>query len=135
MRIWTIACMGLLAGLLEPPPIAAQEAEARPSVVSHALQGMTACQTCHTAGVMPAVPDTPESTHVGRGDETCLWCHAPDASVQTATPSAVSHGLEGQGNCLLCHGGTMGGISAVPEDHGPFPNTSCLWCHTPGSGR
>ncbi len=44
------------------------------SKTSHDLEGKEACLMCHAPGVMPPVPDAPES-HEGRADETCLWCH------------------------------------------------------------
>ena len=41
---------------------------------SHDLAGKENCMMCHAVGVMPPVPDVPES-HAPRGNETCLWCH------------------------------------------------------------
>ena len=44
------------------------------SQFEHGLEGKENCILCHAAGVMPAIPDVPES-HTGRAVETCLWCH------------------------------------------------------------
>lgn len=44
------------------------------SQFAHDLEGRENCILCHTAGMMPEIPDMPES-HKDRAVETCLWCH------------------------------------------------------------
>jgi hypothetical protein len=47
-----------------------------PNATSHDLVGKDNCLMCHAAGVMPPVPDAPES-HKDLPNESCLICHKP----------------------------------------------------------
>ncbi len=105
-------------------------AQEKPVVVSHDLEGRSACLACH-GGAMEAIPAVPES-HAGRPDETCLWCHAADATIQTTEPNAIAHDLEGRAACLMCHAaGAMEAIPDVPASHEGRTDQFCTLCHQP----
>lgn len=128
LRIRFVALAGFLTVFVA---CSSQDPDSRPSVMTHALEGMEGCLACHNVGAVAAVPDIPPN-HAERGNETCLWCHSPTAAIQTAEPTALLHAVEGMTQCLLCHAvGTMEGVPDVPADHEGQPNESCLWCHSP----
>ncbi|MFH1002526.1 MAG: cytochrome c3 family protein [Chloroflexota bacterium] len=55
------------------------------------------------------------------------------AIMAEASPGApdIPHSLSGQEACLSCHGSQS--TNPVPADHGPFPEGSCLGCHSPAA--
>ena len=110
-------------------PAMAQDA-AKPTAVTHDLEGRDQCAMCHS-GAMPDVPAAPAETHKDRAVETCLWCHAADAAMQTKTPKAIPHDLEGRDECTMCHSGAMPDVPAPPADHKDRKSTDCRMCHSP----
>ena len=129
-RFGPIAAMvALSTGLSTATTAAQEEAPAKPPVVSHDLEGRSACLACHS-GAMEAIPGVPES-HAGRTDEMCLWCHAADAPVQTAEAPAIPHDLEGRETCTMCHApGAMEAIPDAPASHEGMGDTYCTLCHS-----
>jgi hypothetical protein len=125
----TAALITLFAGLI-PATATAQEAEApaKPPVVSHDLEGRSACLACHS-GAMEAIPGVPES-HTNRTDDTCLWCHGSDSLGQTVQPKAIPHDLEGRDACSMCHAaGAMEAIPDIPASHEGVGDGLCTLCH------
>ena len=47
------------------------------TATTHDLAGKDNCLMCHAAGIMPPVPDVPESHGEDRTIATCTWCHKP----------------------------------------------------------
>ena len=111
--------------------VSAVAQDAKPAVVTHDLEGRSACLACH-GGAMEAIPSVPE-THTGRPDETCVWCHAADAQIQTTDPKTIPHDLEGRSACLMCHAaGAMEAIPDVPATHEGRADQFCTLCHQTG---
>jgi hypothetical protein len=122
--------MAALATILVATLSVGAVAQEKPSVVTHDLEGRSACLACHS-GAMEAIPSVTE-THTGRPDETCLWCHAADAAIQTTAPKAITHDLEGRSACLMCHAaGAMEAIPDVPASHEGRADQFCTLCHQP----
>jgi len=121
----------LLVGVLANP----LTAQVKTKAAAHDLAGKENCMMCHTPGVMPPAPDTPES-HEGRVNEQCAWCHAPDAAMVTTGAKQFTHDPAGKDNCLMCH--TAGAMEPVPdmpaESHEGRTIGQCTWCHTKAGG-
>ena len=121
------ALVSILVGLTVTSAVAQDTTIA---VVTHDLEGRSACLACH-GGAMEAIPGVPE-THTGRPDETCLWCHASDATILTTAPNTITHDLEGRSACLMCHAaGAMEAIPDVPASHEGRADQFCTLCHQP----
>ena len=132
-RVFPSMLGGVMVAAFLAAPLGGQE---KPTVPTHDMAGKDNCLMCHAVGVMPPVPDVPES-HEGRENLTCLWCHAADSPMQTTGPMVVGHDLAGKDNCLMCHAvGVMPPVPDVPEDHADRTVATCTWCHLPpGSAR
>jgi hypothetical protein len=122
--------MAALATILAATLAVGAGAQEKPVVMTHDLEGRSACLACH-GGAMEAIVAAPE-THTGRPDATCLWCHAADAGIQTTAPNAITHDLEGRSACLMCHAaGAMEAIPDVPASHEGRGDEFCTLCHQP----
>lgn len=123
-----IVPMAVLATILTATLAVGAIAQEKPVVVTHDLEGRSACLACHS-GAMEAIPGVPD-THADRPDETCLWCHAADAEIQTTAPNTIAHDLEGRSACLMCHAaGAMEAIPDVPASHEGRADQFCTLCH------
>jgi hypothetical protein len=119
-------------------------------VSGFALQGQhgdLACQSCHTADLVTALPQTcvgchaNDDVHGGRLGEDCSSCHSPTGWASTGfehlsrTGFALT-GVHAQADCADCHVESI--AAALPTDcagcHAPDPHqnqlgSDCAACH------
>ena len=82
--------------------------------IPHPLEGNAVCESCHTAGMVGALP----ANHASRADNVCTACH----EIRTTTPPAAPHSLVGlDGKCASCHGPdvTPGALPSPGSSAGP----------------
>ncbi len=108
----------------------ALNAQDKPAVPEHDMEGKDNCAMCHGEGVMGATK-TPAS-HEGRDAANCMACHSASSPVQSgAEVPAIAHDLEGKDNCAMCHAEGVMGATKMPENHGDEVAGKCGACHKP----
>ncbi len=118
-----------------------------PRPITHPLEGLTECLSCHATGLVTAPVVTEEMAALT--DESCLLCHwpagtpvllvssSPDGgpsfatlmSAPTSTPPIIDHSLDSRTQCSDCHSGGAAEVPPLPTDHEDRTDDLCSFCH------